>query len=93
MVAAAMSTGIQSTFLLGNSGSAFMDGWKEVANMMGHISSVDQCPVCVWPESWPTRRRAMGRERREEAVWVMRSTGLLVSFKLREQIALKKRRI
>jgi hypothetical protein len=52
-----------------------MSGWKEVANIRGHISEVDQWDVVVEPQSWPTRRRVMGMERREEAVWVMRSTG------------------
>jgi len=80
MVDAATSTGIQSTTFPGKLGMAFMEGWREVANMMGHISEVFQWPVEVEPQSWPTRRRVVGMLSCKEAVWEIRSTGELVSW-------------
>lgn len=50
MVEAAMSTGIQSTIFPGKRGSALIEGWVEVANIMGHISEVFQWPVSVEPQ-------------------------------------------
>lgn len=74
IVEAAMSTGTQSTILPGKSGSALIAGCAEVANMMGHISEVFQCPVRVEPLSWPTRRSLVFILRILWACWVILST-------------------
>ena len=75
MTLAATSTGIQSTLCPGNKGTARMEGCKEVANRMGHISVVGQLDVSVEPQSWPVRSRVVGIFKVLDAVWVMRSTG------------------
>lgn len=43
IVDAAMSTGIQSTFFVGKDGMLFIEGWREVENMIFQTFSLFSC--------------------------------------------------